>query len=99
MEGHARISTDIVARYAGDAAREVPGVVGLVESTLPRHAGVRVSGDRERPAIVVHVAVEWDAPLQQLGKELQRCIADFLGRMADVHPVSIDVIIEMVETA
>lgn len=97
MEGHARISTDIVARYAGDAAREVPGVVNLVESTLHRHAGVRVSGDRDRPAVAVHVAAEWGAPLQLLGRELQRRVADYLGRMADVHPVSVDVIVESVE--
>ena len=96
MEGHARISPDIVARYAGDAAREVPGVVGLVESTLPRHAGVRVSGDRERPEIVVHLAVAWGTPVQALGREVQRRIGDFLGRMADVHPTSIDVVVESI---
>ena len=28
VDGHALISTDILARYAGDAAREVPGVEG-----------------------------------------------------------------------
>jgi uncharacterized alkaline shock family protein YloU len=96
VEGHARISPDIVARYAGDAAREVPGVVGLVESALARHAGVRVSGDRERPEIVVHLAVAWETPLQALGREVQRRIADFLGRMADVHPASIDVVVESI---
>lgn len=98
MEGHARISTDIVARYAGDAAREVPGVADLVESALHRHSGVRVSGDRDRPAIAVHVAADWGTPLQQLGREVQRRVAEFIGRMTDVHATSIDVIVETVET-
>ena len=42
MEGHATISPDILARYAGDAARETAGVHGLVPSQLLRHRGVRV---------------------------------------------------------
>ena len=36
------ISSDVLASYAADAAREVPGVRGLVEGTLHRHKGVRV---------------------------------------------------------
>jgi uncharacterized alkaline shock family protein YloU len=99
MEGRARISTDILARYAGDAARESPGVAGLIESPLHRHAGVRISGEHERPDIVVHLRAEWDTPLQVMGKEIQRRIADYLGRMADVHPATIDVVIEEIETS
>jgi len=41
----ATISSDILASYAADAAREVDGVFGLVESTLHRHKGVRILGD------------------------------------------------------
>ena len=94
MDGQARVSTEVVARYAGDAAREVPGVAALVESQLHRHWGVRLSGDRERPQIVVHVRAEWNAPLRQLGREVQRRVTDYLGRMADVHPTSVDVVVE-----
>jgi hypothetical protein len=43
MAGHASISADVLARYAGDAALEVEGVRGLVESHLPRHRPVRIS--------------------------------------------------------
>ena len=39
MEGHSVISSDILASYAADAAREVSGVHGLVESTIHRHKG------------------------------------------------------------
>ena len=38
----ATISSDILASYAADAAREVDGVRGLVESALHRHKGVRI---------------------------------------------------------
>ena len=94
MDGQARVSTEVVARYAGDAARDVPGVASLVESQLHRHSGARLSGDRERPQIVIHVRAEWNAPLRQLGREVQQRVADYLGRMADTHPVSIDVVVE-----
>ena len=44
MAGQASISTEILARYAADAAREVEGVRGLADSPLPRRHAVRVSG-------------------------------------------------------
>ena len=31
MEGQSVISSEVLARYAGDAAREIPGVAGLAE--------------------------------------------------------------------
>jgi uncharacterized alkaline shock family protein YloU len=97
MEGQARISADIVARYAADAAREAAGVAGLVESQLHRHSGVRVTGERERPEVVVHVRAAWGAPLQQLGRDVQARVAGYLARMADVRPAAIDVVVEEVE--
>ena len=42
----ATISTDILASYAADAAREVEGVRGLVESALHRHKGVRIVDEK-----------------------------------------------------
>ena len=43
------ISTDVLASYAADAAREVEGVRGLVESALHRQRGVQVE---ERDGVV-----------------------------------------------
>ena len=37
MEGSASVATDVLASYAADAAVEVEGVAGLVESGLPLH--------------------------------------------------------------
>ena len=51
MEGHASISPEVIARYASDAALEVEGVRGLVESHLPRHRGVY-----RRPGATLHVS-------------------------------------------
>ena len=43
MEGRARISPDVLASYAADAAAEVAGVRGLADSPLPGRKGVRVT--------------------------------------------------------
>jgi len=55
LSEHATISTDILARYAADAAREVDGVRGLVESHLPLRRGVRISDVNGRPTVDVVV--------------------------------------------
>jgi uncharacterized alkaline shock family protein YloU len=93
---HATISSDILARYAADAAQEVDGVRGLVESHLPRHRGVRISDDEGRVGVEVHVAVEWGASIPAVGREVQQRIAEYLIRMADVRPASIDVVVDEV---
>lgn len=96
MEGHARISNDILARYAADAALEVPGVRGLVESTLHRHQGVRISGDGDQLAVEVHLEVEWGASIPAIGRHVQRRVDDCLRGMADARPASIDVVVDAV---
>ena len=59
----ATISTDILASYAADAAREVDGVRGLVESALHRHKGVRIVDEDGRERVELHLAVEWGASI------------------------------------
>jgi uncharacterized alkaline shock family protein YloU len=96
MEGQARISTDVLARYAADATAEVPGVLGLVESKRHRHRGVLVRCEGETLAVELHVAVEWGASVPQVGRELQQRVVEYLGRMADARPVEVDVVVEAV---
>ena len=96
MEGRASISSDILARYAADAAREVEGVHGLVESHLPRHRGVRVLGDDGAVRIEIHLEAKWGASLPEVGREVQRRVRDYLGRMADVEPEAVDVVVDEV---
>lgn len=90
----ATISSDILASYAADAAREVDGVRGLVESALHRHKGVRIADDEGRVRVELHLAVEWGASIPEVGREVQQRVAAYLERMAKVDPEAIDVIVD-----
>lgn len=87
MEGHSVISSEVVARYASDAAGEVAGVVRVVEGV---RKGVRVDGDR----VELHLAVEWGASVPEVAAEVQRQVADYLEQMTDVRPAAVDVVVE-----
>ena len=90
----ATISSDILASYAADAAREVDGVRGLVESALHRHRGVRISDDEGRVRVELHLAVEWGASIPEVGREVQQRVAAYLERMAKVDPEAVDVTVD-----
>jgi uncharacterized alkaline shock family protein YloU len=91
----ATISSDILASYAADAAREVDGVRGLVESAIPRHkGGVRISEEDGRVRVELHLAVEWGASVPAVGREVQQRVAAYLARMAKVEPEAVDVIVD-----
>jgi uncharacterized alkaline shock family protein YloU len=94
VEGRSTIASEILASYAADAAREVEGVGGLVESTLHRHKGVRVSEDEGRVRVELHLNVEWGASIPDVGREVQKRVAAYLGRMASIEPEAVDVIVE-----
>ena len=95
MEGQSSISTDILARYAADAAGEVIGVRGLSESSIPgRRGGVRVSSDDAGVRVALHLVVDWGASVPAVGQEVQDRVREYLLRMADVQPASVDVIVE-----
>ncbi|HEY2556623.1 MAG TPA: Asp23/Gls24 family envelope stress response protein [Diaminobutyricibacter sp.] len=88
MEGTASISAEILARYAADAAREIAGVREL----HGRHA-VKVDDDLR---VEVHVEVEWGASIPEVGKGIQDHVHEYLLRMADVEPVSVEVVIDAI---
>lgn len=90
------ISTDVLASYAADAAREVPGVCKLVESTLHRHKGVRVLEDDGRVRVELHLAVEWGASIPDVGRKVQERVAAYLERMAQVEADAVDVVVDEV---
>ena len=90
----ATISSDILASYAADAAREVDGVRGLVESAIPRHKGVRISEEDGRVRVELHLAVEWGSSVPAVGREVQQRVAAYLARMAKVEPESVDVVVD-----
>jgi uncharacterized alkaline shock family protein YloU len=90
----ATISSDILASYAADAALEVDGVRGLMESAIPRHKGVRVSEEDGRVRVELHLVVEWGISVPAVGREVQQRVAAYLARMAKVEPESVDVIVD-----
>jgi uncharacterized alkaline shock family protein YloU len=95
MDGQASISTDILARYAADAAREVAGVRGLTESPIPgRRGGVRVSGEESGTRVELHLAVDWGASIPELGRAVQQRVREYLQQMADVEAATVDVLVE-----
>ena len=90
----ATISSEVLATYAADAARDVEGVRGLVESTLHRHKGVRVLEAEGGVRIKLHIAVDWGASIPDVGREVQRRVAAYLARMASVEAEAVDVVVD-----
>jgi uncharacterized alkaline shock family protein YloU len=97
MEGPARISPDVLARYAADAANEVGGVRGLVGHRVRRHDGVRVTESADSLAVEVHLSVSAGVSIPDLGRDVQQRVAGYLERMAGVAPATVDVIVHEIE--
>jgi uncharacterized alkaline shock family protein YloU len=98
MEGRASISPEILASYAADAARGVPGVRGLVESWLPTHRGVRISEEEGRVTVELHLEVDWGASIPDVGGAVQSDVRGYLARMADVDPAAVNVVVVEIGT-
>jgi uncharacterized alkaline shock family protein YloU len=92
VDGQSVISPDVVARYAGDAAREVEGVSGVVAGV---RKGIRIDGE----AIELHVSMRFGVSIPEVGAELQRRVADYLERMTDVRPAAVNVVVEEIDGA
>jgi uncharacterized alkaline shock family protein YloU len=90
----ATISSDVLASYAADAAREVDGLRGFVESTLHRHKGIRVLEAEGEVRLELHIAVDWGASIPDVGREIQRRVAAYLAQMASVEVESVDVVVD-----
>jgi uncharacterized alkaline shock family protein YloU len=99
VAGRASISSEVLARYAADAAREIEGVRGLVASQLHRHRGVRVSGEDGAVTVELHLDVDWGTELPALGLEVQQRVLDYLERMAGSRPAAVNVVIDAVGPA
>jgi uncharacterized alkaline shock family protein YloU len=84
------ISSDVLARYAGDAALEVEGV-----SRLARDAA-EISGGDGSFGIAVHVELEWGAAAEGVARDVQERVAEYVERMANVHVGSVDVVVQRV---
>jgi uncharacterized alkaline shock family protein YloU len=85
-DGQASISTEILARYAGDAAREVEGVRGLAG-----RRGARVHDDGR---VELHLAVDWGTSIPAVGRRVQERVREYLRHMADLEAADVDVIVD-----
>src|SRR5947208_16822024 len=91
MAGQASISTEILARYAADAAREVDGVRGLADSPLPRKHAVRVSDENGAVRVELHLVTEWGASIPGVGRLVQRRVREYHPSMACAAPAAVEV--------
>jgi len=96
MAGQASISTEILARYAADAAREVEGVRELADSPLPRRHAVRVSAEEGAVKVELHIVTEWGASIPAVGRLVQQRVREYLRNMADVEPGAVEVVVDAV---
>ena len=96
MAGQASISTEILSRYAADAAREVEGVRGLADSALPRKNAVRVSGDNGAVRVELHLVTEWGASIPAVGRLVQDRVREYLRSMADIEPATVEIVVDAV---
>ena len=70
---------------------------GSARARGERAPGTRACGSREddgRVRVELHLAVEWGASIPEVGAEVQRRVAAYLGRMAEVEPEAVDVIVD-----
>lgn len=93
MEGHALISSDVLARYAADAARDVSGVIGLGEGGLHRTRGATVHDAEGDLSVEVQLALEWGRSAAEVGAAVQESVSGYLERMAARAPSSVDVVV------
>lgn len=87
MDGHSVISPEVLARYAADAAAEVPGV------HTKHRRGARVNGGE----VEVHVVVDYGASIPEVAAQVQQRVIDYLAQMADMRPASVDVVVDDVQ--
>jgi uncharacterized alkaline shock family protein YloU len=91
VEGNAQISTDVLASYAADAAREVAGV-----RALEGRRAVRVSTADGRVAVELHLGVDWGASIPDVALAVQHRVRDYLTRMADIEAPTVNVVVDEV---
>jgi uncharacterized alkaline shock family protein YloU len=96
MDSDPLISPDVLARYAGDAARDVPGVAALVESPLHRGRSVGAVEADGVLDLTVHVELEWGRSGVEVGKAVQRRVRDYVESMTRKKVEAVEVVVERV---
>jgi uncharacterized alkaline shock family protein YloU len=94
LDADSLISPDVLARYAADAAREVDGVAGLA-GRHPEKA-VAVAGDEDTLSVTFTLELEWGKSAAEVAREVQKQVSEYLAKMANVTPASVDVLFDAV---
>lgn len=89
MEGHASVSTDVLAAYASDAALQVAGV-----APRGRRRHVRIVEREDGVSVELRLMLEWGASIGAVGRSVQERVAGYLARMAEITPRSVEVIVD-----
>jgi uncharacterized alkaline shock family protein YloU len=89
------ISSDVLATYAADAARDVAGVARLVDGRVPGRRAVRVTTDGD-VRVELHLGVAWGASIPEVGRNVQRSVRAYLAQMAEIEPAAVDVVVDEV---
>jgi len=87
-EGQASIASDVLARYASDAAGEVEGVVGL--------AGRRGAQVDDAGRVELRLDVAWGAPIPTVGRQVQQRVREYLHQMAELDVAAVEVVVERI---
>src|SRR5204863_10073044 len=54
----------------------------------------RISDDNGGITVELRMALDWGAPIPAVGREVQQHVAEYLHRLADVRPATIDVVVD-----
>ena len=66
-------------------------------SSTGRGRGIMASGSTNEDGVVaveLHLAVDWGVNVPAVGGAVQARVAEYLGRMADLRPAKVDVIVD-----
>lgn len=101
QRGTLTVAPRVVERIASYAAREVPGVQTLTESTLGLSVGplsdrypkaaAQLAGDRAR--VTVDIAVTWPAAVADVAAAVRDHVREQLDRLAGTQADRVDVVV------
>ncbi|HET6387686.1 MAG TPA: Asp23/Gls24 family envelope stress response protein [Armatimonadota bacterium] len=108
LRGTTRIADSVVARIAGMAAREVPGVYELSEANFKgaiagaaqrlagqdrRDKGVIVEVGQKETIISVNIIVTYEASIPDVAEEIRRNVSDRVNGMTGLHVKEVNIFV------
>lgn len=104
VAGHTTIAESVVAKVAGIAAREVPGVHALggggaralgairgVVNATDLTQGVKVEVGETQAAADITIVVDYPAPIQEVAENVRNAVAGAITRLVGLQVVEVNV--------